>query len=91
LHAAGWRFVLDDVAVDHRDLFRHVGRQVVVGRRRLPELDEPAELGHDAVAAERLEQVLVGARLQLLVQIEGLLGLLGGGEHERDPLQLGRV
>jgi hypothetical protein len=58
------------------------------GRRgALGEADERAELLDQRVGLVGLEQVLVRARLQGPVLLEGLLGRLGAGEEQRDRLE----
>ena len=51
------------------------------------QLQEPADLDQQVLAVERLQHVLVGVRLQLLVLLERRLRLLRRNQHQRDLAQ----
>ena len=66
-----------------------VGVQLVDVILRPSDPDQPGDLRHEDALFQRLEQILVGARLQLLVLLEGRQRLLRRDHHQRDLAQAG--
>ena len=63
------------------------GDELLVFRRFLGEADQRAHPLDQGLGLEGLEEVVLGARLQLPVLVEGLGRRLGAGDDERDRLE----
>ena len=77
----------DDVLVILRQQDVRIGVQLVNVLVAAPDPDQPRHLGHENALLERLQEVFVRARLQLLVLLEGRQRLLGRDQDQGNLAQ----